>query len=154
MPAQIGRDGIRMRKVSRTECSRAELKAVHSHGTERQRNEHDPWRAQQRNANGKDAHFKTIAASFISTMKVDSPVMMLSLAPIRVKMRSVGESLPDKNTLSGTVRNQQTLDERGLRAALHLTGSLTRGRSSRAAPEWSRPPSGGVAWICRPCWGR
>ena len=63
----------------------------------------------QRNANGKDAHFKTIAASFISTMKVDSPVMMLSLAPIRVKMRSVGESLPDKNTLSGTVRNQQRL---------------------------------------------
>ena len=57
----------------------------------------------------KGAHFKTIAASFISTMKVDSPVMMLSLAPIRVKMRSVGESLPDKNTLSGTVRNQQAL---------------------------------------------
>ena len=84
----------------------------------------------------KGAHFKTIAASFISTMKVDSPVMMLSLAPIRVKMRSVGESLPNKNTLSGTVRNQETLDERGQRAALHLTGSLTRGRSSRAAPEW------------------
>jgi hypothetical protein len=36
---------------------------------------------------------RTIAASFISTMKVDSPVMMLSRAPILVKMRSVGETL-------------------------------------------------------------
>lgn len=36
---------------------------------------------------------KTIAASFISTIKVDSPVMILSRAPIRVKMRSVGEIL-------------------------------------------------------------
>ena len=35
---------------------------------------------------------RTIAASDSSMKKVDSPVMMSSRAPIRVKMRSTGES--------------------------------------------------------------
>ena len=39
------------------------------------------------------------AVSFISTMKVDSPLLMLSVAPTRVKMRSNSPSLA---SLAGT----------------------------------------------------